>query len=142
MCETPQVPFDYLLRRNVRSQTDCEPRKHLTCNGTQTEFVVRPNVLEKLHTSVDSLKTDIATLVAQVKDKELPTNNILVQLETIKRQVKKIYDAKVQFSDQPKQVYYKPSSLVTHKILTPIYVLCSIIIILQAVILGLISQTL
>ena len=145
LCETPQVPLAYLDRpRNVRSQTDFEPRKQLTCNGTQTEFVVSPDVLEKLHTSVDLLKTEIATLVAQVKEEEIPTNNINFQLEAIKRQIKNIYAAKVQFSDQTNstQVYYKPSSIITCKILSPIYVLCSIIIILQAVILGLISQKL
>ena len=101
-------------------------------------------MLEKLHTSVDLLKTEIATLVAQVKEEEIPTNNINFQLEAIKRQIKNIYAAKVQFSDQTNstQVYYKPSSIITCKILSPIYVLCSIIIILQAVILGLISQKL
>ena len=145
LCETPQVPLAYLDRpRNVRSQTDFEPRKQLTCNGTQTEFVVSPDVLEKLHTSVDLLKTEIVTLVAQVQAEGIPTNEINSQLEAIKRQIKNIYAAKVKFSDQTNstQVYYKPSSIITCKILSPIYVLCSIIIILQAVILGLISQKL
>ena len=145
LCETPQVPLAYLDRpRNVRSQTDFEPRKQLTCNGTQTEFVVSPNVLEKLHTSVDLLKTEIVTLVAQVQAEGIPTNEINSQLEAIKRQIKNIYAAKVQFSDETKlkQVYYKPSSIITCQILSPIYVLCSIIILLQAIILGLIFHKL
>ena len=142
--EIRQVPLDLGRPRNVRSQTDFEPSKQLTCNGTQTEFVVSPNVLEKLHTSVDLLKTEIATLVAQVKQEGIPTNNINSQLEAIKRQIKNIYAAKVQFSDETKlkQVYYKPSSIITCQILSPIYVLCSIIVLLQTIILGLIFHKL
>ena len=141
--ETQHVPLIHLPHaRNVRSQTDFEPTKQFICNGTQTEFVVSPGVLEKLHTSVDILKSEIVTLVTQQgKREQTSTETIKSQLDTIKRELNKINAAKVRFSDQnSRQVYYKPSSIVTCKILSPIYLLCLTILIFQAIILGVIFR--
>ena len=143
-----QVPLAYLGHaRNVRTQTDFEPTKHFICNGTQTEFVVDPGVLEKLHTSVDKLKSEIVTLVAkQARQEQTSTNNIKDQLNSIKSCLDKIYAAKVRFSDKTtensRQVYYKPSSSVTCYTLSPIYLMCLVILIFQAIILGVIFNKL
>ena len=175
-----QVPLAYLGHaRNVRTQTDFEPTKHFICNGTQTEFVVDPGVLEKLHTSVDKLKSEIVTLVAkQERQEQTSTNNIKDQLNSIKSCLDKIYAAKARFSDKitdvqtstnnqlnsikscldkiyaakvrfsdkttenSRQVYYKPSSSVTCYTLSPIYLMCLVILIFQAIILGVIFNKL
>ena len=91
-------------------------------------------MLEKLHTSVDILKSEIVTLVTQQgKREQTSTETIKSQLNTIKRELNKINAAKVRFSDQnSRQVYYKPSSIVTYKILSPIYLLCLTILIFSS----------
>ena len=152
-----QVQLPYPVQaRNVRSQTDFEPGRQFICNGTQTEFVVSPTALEKLSTSVEILQSEFGTLVPQLQQhQQTSTAKIRLQLDSIQKQLSNISTKSVKFSDsarvreiqdcqraslKPRYSNQTSSKIVTCQILSPVYLLCMIIIILQVVILAFISQ--